>query len=377
MKTTLILFVGMIIIGSTMTHGQVNETFDGTTFPPSGWTINSTGGSTVWSRLTSNTKNSSAGTASSTSPSLGVTKNLTLSLNSSSSVTTLTYFVAVSSLTSGTGATLVVQAGTDTSAMTTLRTINLEDNGTFTANTYIQFTDNIDGTLASNQSGSIDLRSQNTVFIRWSHQKVSGTAASCRLEDVAIPNSAPLPVELMSFTAIAKDRGIELMWKTATEVNNAGFEIEKKVYGSWKKIGFVEGHGTINAPQSYCYNDADVKGTLSYRLKQIDRDGKYEYSNIVEAIAGFTVADFGLAQNYPNPFNPNTIISFAMKNAEHVNVSVFNALGQTVATLFNGIANPNELYSLNFNGKNLSSGTYFYALRCASRNEVRKMLLMK
>jgi hypothetical protein len=200
--------------------------------------------------------------------------------------------------------------------------------------------------------------------------------------------NAPLPVELTSFTALANPKGagghgVELAWKTATEVNNAGFEIEKAVVrnkqsaASWTKIGYVEGHGTTNAPQSYSYNDASAAGTISYRLKQIDRDGKFEYSNTVEVKVGLTAEDFKLTQNYPNPFNPNTTITFAMKTAEQVNVTVYNALGQSVATIFNGIANPNELYSLKFDGKNLSSGTYFYALRSASRNEVRKMLLTK
>jgi hypothetical protein len=200
--------------------------------------------------------------------------------------------------------------------------------------------------------------------------------------------STPLPVELTSFTALANPKGagghgVELAWKTATEVNNAGFEIEKAVVSnkqsaaSWTKIGYVEGHGTTNAPQSYSYNDASASGNVSYRLKQIDRDGKFEYSNTVEVKVGLKAEDFKLTQNYPNPFNPNTTITFAMKTAEQVNVTVYNALGQSVETLFNGIANPNELYSLKFDGKNLSSGTYFYALRSASRNEVRKMLLTK
>jgi hypothetical protein len=194
--------------------------------------------------------------------------------------------------------------------------------------------------------------------------------------------ASPLPVELTSFTATVKGRGVELVWKTATEVNNAGFEIERNVNGSWNKIGFVEGNGTTNAPKSYTYTDASANpkgagGTVSYRLKQIDRDGKFEYSNSVNASVGMSAEDYTLSQNFPNPFNPNTNITFAMKNAEHVNVTVYNALGQVVSTLFNDVANANQLYTLSFDGKDLSSGTYFYSLRSATRNEVRKMSLMK
>jgi hypothetical protein len=205
---------------------------------------------------------------------------------------------------------------------------------------------------------------------------------------VACIQQTALPVELVSFTAARKNGGVELAWKTATEVNNAGFEIEKAVVSSqssektWTKVGYIEGHGTSNVPQVYSYNDASANpkgagGTVFYRLKQIDRDGQFEYSTTVDATVGMTSEDYTLAQNFPNPFNPNTTITFTMKSAEHVNVLVYNSLGQEVATLFNGIANPNQIYRLNFDGKNLTSGTYFYALRSATRNEVRKMLLMK
>ncbi len=191
-------------------------------------------------------------------------------------------------------------------------------------------------------------------------------------------NSNPLPVELVSLTATAKGRGVELAWKTATEVNNAGFEIQRsEVGGQWSKVGFVEGNGTTNAPKSYSFVDASAKGTVSYRLKQIDRDGQFEYSSVVNATVAMTAADYELSQNFPNPFNPNTNITFAMKTSENVNVTVYNSLGQAVATLFNDLANANQVYTLSFDGKNLSSGTYFYALRSASRNEVRKMLLSK
>jgi hypothetical protein len=205
------------------------------------------------------------------------------------------------------------------------------------------------------------------------------------LGDFTGGENGALPVELSTLMATAKDKSINISWSTATETNNAGFEIERALPitgggmggGLWQRIGFVQGNGTTNAPQSYSFVDASAKGKVSYRLKQIDRDGSFKYSQTVEATAALTAADFSLSQNYPNPFNPNTMISFAVQNAEHVTVTVYNALGQSVATLFEGIANPNELYTLNFDGKLLSSGTYFYSLRSASRNEVKKMVLTK
>lgn len=192
-----------------------------------------------------------------------------------------------------------------------------------------------------------------------------------------VTGGASLPVELTSFSAVVKNGRTELNWVTAAEVNNAGFEVEKLSNGLWSAIGFVEGNGTSNREHRYSFVDAHAKGHSSYRLKQIDRDGKFTFSSIVEATAPMTAAEYSLSQNYPNPFNPSTKITFAMQNAEHVSVTVFNALGQTVETLFNGIANPNEMYTVHFNGKDLASGVYYYSLRSASRNELRKMLLMK
>ena len=188
---------------------------------------------------------------------------------------------------------------------------------------------------------------------------------------------SPLPVELVSFTATVVAGKVALNWATATEMNNAGFAVEKNTNNVWNKIGYVEGNGTSNAPHQYTFSDNASAGKYQYRLKQIDRDGKFEYSNVVEATVAMTAADYKLGQNYPNPFNPTTTITFALKNTERATVTVYNTLGQEVATLFNGIATANEVYSLLFNAKNLASGIYFYTLRSASRNEILKMSLMK
>jgi len=187
---------------------------------------------------------------------------------------------------------------------------------------------------------------------------------------------SPLPVELVSFTSIIKQGKVELSWLTATETNNAGFAVEKFVNNSWNQIGYVKGNGTSAEQKHYTFTDNVTEGKYQYRLKQIDFDGSYAYSTIIEANVA-AITDYKLNQNYPNPFNPSTTITFAMKNSEHVTLTVHNALGQTIETLFNGIANANEVYNITFNAKNLSSGTYFYTLHSATRNEVKKMSLLK
>jgi hypothetical protein len=112
-------------------------------------------------------------------------------------------------------------------------------------------------------------------------------------------SSSPLPVELSSFTISTEKSSVSLKWHTATEVNNYGFDIERKSTSSWSKVAFVEGHGTTNAPQSYSYADNSASGKLVYRLKQIDRDGKFEYSKEVEATVVAAPSVFSLSQNYP------------------------------------------------------------------------------
>ncbi|MFZ4621639.1 MAG: T9SS type A sorting domain-containing protein [Bacteroidota bacterium] len=189
--------------------------------------------------------------------------------------------------------------------------------------------------------------------------------------------SDPMPVELTSFTGALNGRNVELKWTTATEQNNHGFEIEKNISNTWKKIGFMGGNGTTNTQHSYSFVDAAAAGRHQYRLKQIDNSGTIHYSNSVEVSAAFTAKDYTLAQNYPNPFNPSTDICFVMKNTEHAVVTVYNLLGQHVATLFDGIASADQVYSITFDGKNLPSGLYFYSLRSATRNETRKMMLLK
>ncbi|HLP15394.1 MAG TPA: T9SS type A sorting domain-containing protein [Bacteroidota bacterium] len=196
---------------------------------------------------------------------------------------------------------------------------------------------------------------------------------------------APLPVELSNFTCTPSGKNVLLAWSTATEKNNHGFEIERRagdaqsagMSGNWQKVAFVEGAGTSNAVHSYHYSDAVTAGRYEYRLKQIDRDGSYEYSKVLEARVAFTAEDYGMTQNYPNPFNPATTIRFAVNAVQHATVKVFNSLGQEVRTLFNETAQPQKMYSIVFDATGLPSGTYYYLLRTADRKEVKRMTLVK
>lgn len=189
-----------------------------------------------------------------------------------------------------------------------------------------------------------------------------------------------VPVELTSFTATAKDNTVQLNWTTATETNNNGFEIQKKIGDDFVTISFVKGYGTTTTEQSYSFTEKNLTpGIHIYRLKQIDFSGQYQYSNTVEA--GITVREFSLDQNYPNPFNPSTKISFSLADDSKVVLSVYNILGQQVEVLLNGNL-PAGQHKISFNSTLLNSGIYFYKLEATAKDgktfvDTKKMTLIK
>ncbi len=197
-------------------------------------------------------------------------------------------------------------------------------------------------------------------------------------------NDQPLPVELVSFTAGISGKNVLLSWKTASEVNNYGFEIQRSRTAStednginnWSSIGFVNGHGNSNAEKHYTFTDETPgSGIYYYRLKQIDTDGAFEYSNTV-SVNLVTNPGFSLNQNHPNPFNPATTITYSIDRTGEVSLIVYNALGKEVQRLASGIHSPGQ-YEAVFNGENLGSGIYFYTLSAGTKTAFGKMLLMK
>ena len=186
-----------------------------------------------------------------------------------------------------------------------------------------------------------------------------------------------VPVELKSFTATANGKEVTLNWSTATELNNQGFEVQRK-FGSndFVTIGSVKGHGTTTSLNSYTYTDklADA-GKYFYRLKQIDYGGKYEYSEVVEVNwSPFTT--YKLEQNYPNPFNPTTTIGFGIPEKANVRLSILNILGEEIRVLLNEEKESGH-HSIEFNASDLPSGVYFYQLRTGSFVETKKMVLLR
>ncbi|MGE5810472.1 MAG: LamG-like jellyroll fold domain-containing protein [Ignavibacteria bacterium] len=190
------------------------------------------------------------------------------------------------------------------------------------------------------------------------------------------------PVELTSFTASVKNGSVLITWETATEINNAGFSIERRSEnGKFADIAFIKGKGTTTNKSVYSYLDKSISfGKFSYRLKQVDYDGSYTYSNVTIVDLGLP-KDFALAQNYPNPFNPSTTIKFTLPANAKVTMKVYNTLGQEVALILSGEFNAG-IHEAVFNASGFSSGVYLYRLEAAGTDgssfvAMKRMLLVK
>jgi hypothetical protein len=190
--------------------------------------------------------------------------------------------------------------------------------------------------------------------------------------------SSVVPVELTSFTASSVGNNAVLRWSTATELNNLGFEMQRlENENEFATIGFIQGKGTTTEPQNYSFIDENLSsGTYTYRLKQVDFNGTYTFSDAVSVEIVNNLIEFELAQNYPNPFNPSTTIKFSIPQSSVVSLKVFNALGQEVKTLVNGYKEAGY-HSVYFDASELNSGIYFYRIEAGEFTEVRKMTLIR
>jgi hypothetical protein len=187
-----------------------------------------------------------------------------------------------------------------------------------------------------------------------------------------------LPVELTSFIANIKNNSIILNWKTATELNNMGFNVERSVNKSdWSNIAFIHGNQNSSRIINYSYIDKSINqsGKYFYRLKQIDNDGSFKYSVIVEADVNSPSA-FCLNQNYPNPFNPSTTIKYSITKEGNVKLTVYNTIGSKVTTIVNEYK-PAGNYSVQFNGSNLASGIYMYRLESGNYSTAKNFIILK
>ena len=191
---------------------------------------------------------------------------------------------------------------------------------------------------------------------------------------------SPLPVELARFDATADSESIQLTWTTASEIKNAGFEVERRrgENAQWSQVGFVDGRGTTSEPKTYSLTDADVPyeaDSLHYRLRQIDTDGSATLSKTVE-VALAAPERLSLHGNYPNPFRAQTTIRYALPQRKHVTVAVYDLLGREVATLVDEQQEAGR-HQLRFDAAQLSSGAYFVRLTSEGTTRTQKMTVVR
>ena len=186
-----------------------------------------------------------------------------------------------------------------------------------------------------------------------------------------------VPVELTSFTANTSGDDVTLSWTTASEINNQGFEIQRKMLnGEFSTVGFVEGYGTTTETQNYSFADENLlPATYSYRLRQVDFDGTSELSDVIEVEVS-TPIDYSLSQNYPNPFNPSTTIRYSIPADGYVTLKVYDVLGNEVASLVDE-QKQSGAFDVHFNANALSSGVYYYTLKAGEFTSTKKLVLMK
>ena len=187
-----------------------------------------------------------------------------------------------------------------------------------------------------------------------------------------------VPVELASFSASINGTEVTLSWITATELNNLGFQIERRsAEEEWLELGFVEGHGTTTESQIYSFVDKDlIPGIYNYRIKQIDYDGSYTYYELQEEVDVAAPNNYDLSQNYPNPFNPSTKIKYSVPVEGFVNIAVYNVLGEKVVDLVNGVQKAGN-YELTFDARNFASGMYIYRMESGNFVSIKKMMILK
>lgn len=192
-------------------------------------------------------------------------------------------------------------------------------------------------------------------------------------------DAASLPVEFTSFEALFNSGDLELSWETASEINNAGFEVQYRALDqdAFAPLDFVEGAGSTTEPQRYSYAVKDLDpGRYLFRLKQIDLDGAFKYTNNLEVTVEVPGTHF-LSDAYPNPFNPQAQFSLVVPTEQNVRVELFDALGRSVSLLYDGVIEADTPMRFVVRGDDLPSGTYLYRATGETFSDAKQVALAK
>jgi hypothetical protein len=245
-----------------------------------------------------------------------------------------------------------------------------------------------DPALIGTISGETNISIANYTASVWTHYNASSNTTLRNVAYNTLSNlttftiddkGSPLPVTMIYFNALTTARDVTLRWATANEINNSGFEIQRKsdTENQWTKISFVNGAGTVFTERDYSFNDTKLNiGKYNYRIKQIDFNGNFEYHNLESDVIIGKPITFGMSQNYPNPSNPKTKIDYQVPNDGNFNIKVFDIQGKEVMTIADGFVKAGY-YTAVFDGTNLSSGVYFYRISTSGFIKTMKMVLIK
>jgi len=345
----------------------INESFEDTLFPPPGWTSTTTVGTVTWAReygfFYTGIACAWADYSTPANEKWLITPQLTVTAGDS-----LSFWIRRQYTSAYPPDSLYIMVSTTDANLTSFtNTLAAYDVANGLANVWAR------------QAASLNAFAGQNIYIAFKHRNTDGNGFN--MDDV-MAGSGVVPVELVSFAVNAVNNSVDLSWATATETNNYGFEIERKaVDGDYTKVAFINGNGTSTASHSYSFRDEGLAiGKYTYRLKQLDFDGRYAYSQAIE-VDVVTPAEYSLGQNYPNPFNPATTISFALKTNAKVTLRLFDALGKEVKTLVDGnMAGGQHRFDVTTEG--LSSGVYIYTLEASGIDgskfsATKKMMLMK
>lgn len=239
-----------------------------------------------------------------------------------------------------------------------------------------------DNAVFSGGNGRGDISLNSNVSTLPAYAVYSGGLGRGDISNLVTESS--LPVMLSSFTASVIKNNVTLRWTTEAELNNSGFELQRKAVKekvSWQKVTFIDGRGSTSETSTYSFEDKKLQtGKYDYRLKQIDFNGNFEYFDLSgDVVVGFP-KDFHLSQNYPNPSNPKSKIDYDMPVTGKVNIKLYDLLGREVIQIVNEDKEAGY-YTAEFDGTNLASGVYFYRIiaegQGKSFNNTLKLVLIK
>ncbi len=206
-----------------------------------------------------------------------------------------------------------------------------------------------------------------------------GISASSATGTSLFEGSNPLPIEVAAFRARAKEHDVELTWRTVTETNSFGFSVERSAASAmrWSQVGFVAGSGASVSSREYTFTDRNLApGAYCYRLRHIDQDGLFSFSDQLTVQVPTVMRMFGLSQNYPNPCNPSTHIRYQLPASASVVLKVFDVLGREIETLVNERQSAGDHFAT-FNAANLPSGAYFFRLEAGKYRDTKKLFVLK